>query len=71
MKQGDFCVLNKADDATLYHIQSIKGYTVALVYCSGESVFKPQFVDLDLLKKPTKAQLEHSYNADTVSKFSK
>jgi len=68
MKAKEFCSLNKCDDGQLYVVDSIVGLTANLLYCAGDEQCKSQ-IDKSLLLKPTKAQLNHSYNAATVSKF--
>jgi len=56
-KKGDIVVVNSMEEATLWLVTKVDGFTVSIRELHPEIIYKEQIVDVSMLKKPTRNQL--------------
>ena len=56
-KKGDIVVVNSMEEATLWLVTKVDGFTVSMREIHPEIIYKEQIVDVSMLKKPTHDQL--------------
>lgn len=55
--KDDIVVVNASDEATLYVVTKVDGFTVSIRELHPEKIYREQIVDVSMLMEPTHNQL--------------
>lgn len=60
VEKDDLVVVNDLDDTIVYIVESVKGFMVSLQYQSGYKLVSGGELDISMLRKPSRKQLENN-----------